>query len=40
MPLAGARFDMAETASTQVRPGQVDLSSSVIVTYFVRDGAD
>jgi uncharacterized protein len=40
MPLAGARFDMAEMASTQVRPGQVDLSSSVIVTYFVRDGAD
>ena len=39
VPLGGARFDMAEAAvrATPVRPGQVDITANVTVTYFISD---
>lgn len=40
IPLSNARFDMAEFASTPVRPGQVDLSATVTVTWSVSEAAD
>lgn len=38
IPFGGARFDMAEVAATPVRPGQVDLSATVTVTYYISGG--
>lgn len=39
MPLQGARFDMAEMASTPVMPGQVELSANVTISWFLRERA-
>jgi uncharacterized protein YggE len=40
VPLGGARFNRVEMAATPVQPGQVAVSASVTVTYYIRERAD